>query len=100
MPVPLWMIDAVANEYWFSRIPREHGLIEGYAKGAPLAIPVVMGGLMAVLIAAWYWAPPPHRPARWLFFLLATAAMILTILQTRKLQVPGGLHSRCSFPPS
>lgn len=86
-PGPLWMIDAVANEYWFSRIPREHGLIEGYAKGAPLAIPVVMGGLMAVLIAAWFWARPRTAGAL-VILLLATAAMILTILQARNYRFP------------
>ncbi|MFT5775768.1 MAG: hypothetical protein ACI9NG_001733, partial [Hyphomonas sp.] len=84
---PLWMIDPIANEYWFARIPQEHGLIEGYARGAPLAIPVVMGGLMAVLIAAWYWARPRTAGAL-VILLMATAALILTILQTRNFRFP------------
>tara|TARA_R110002072_G_scaffold241808_1_gene400679 strand:+ start:100 stop:1872 length:1773 start_codon:yes stop_codon:yes gene_type:complete len=84
---PLWMIDPIANEYWFSRIPREHGLIEGYTEGAPLAIPVVMGFLMAVLIAAWDWARP--RTAGSLVILgMASAALVLTILQTRNYRFP------------
>jgi hypothetical protein len=84
---PLWMIDPVANEYWFSRIPQEHSLIEGYARGAPLAIPVVMGGLMAVLIATWQGARPRTAGAL-VILLLASAALLLTVLQTRNFRFP------------
>jgi hypothetical protein len=84
---PLWMIDPIASEYWFARIPQEHGLIEGYARGAPLAIPVVMGGLMTALIAAWYWARPRSAGAL-VILLMASAALLLTILQSRNFRFP------------
>lgn len=84
---PMWMIDPIANEYWFARIPQEHGLIEGYARGAPLAIPVVIGGLMAVLIAAWSWARP-RTPGALVILVMASAALLLTILQSRNFRFP------------
>ena len=87
---PLYMIDPIAKEYWFSRIFQEHNILEHYAEGGLVPVIFAPVAFIGILLATWLWARPKTAGSM-LVFVMAVAALGLTLLQGRNFRFAAAL---------
>lgn len=78
----LYMVDPIAREFWFSRVLQEHNFIRLYAESGPRVLVFVPVALSGILIAIWTWTRP-RTAGPGIIFMIALAAVVLTLLQNR-----------------